>query len=149
MTVEEIVINVNNRLQDNIYPAIIDVHSMMTERMFEEYKDRNGNAPKPYDTKPIYVSNPPRKSGEKKGKTYYYEGGYAQLKKQIGEPPLRYTGNLFKDFSTGLVEVDENTYRVVVSDENVGKLERYFPEFPKHSKEELDYLLKRLVDVSN
>lgn len=146
MSLETIVVEVNQRLEANILDAVVDTHDMMTDRIFNELKDRDGNGPKPYSTKPLWTTELPRKAGERRGKkSYYFEGGYAQLKKEVGRPPLQLFGNLFKDFSTGLVEVNKNNYRVVVSEENANKIQGNFENFFRINKDEIEFLNEKLV----
>lgn len=145
--IESIVTRVNERIERNQYFAVANTHDKMSTRIFKEQKDRNGNSSKPYSTKPIYVSADklPRQAGERRGKTFYFQGGYSELKRAIGRPHLEYFGTLGKDFDTGLVEINKNLFQVILSEENKGKIERHFPEFFKFSKEEIEYLKEQII----
>lgn len=138
------------KLEKNFAEAVFDLHIDMSRRIFKEQKDINGNSPRPYDTTPIYASVDRYKGvrlGGKKtksGKSKYFEGGYSQLKRESGKPPIELFGNLKSDFANGVREINPFEYEIVVSTENADKIKGNFVNFFKVSKTEKENLLKRI-----
>lgn len=139
------------KLEKNFAEAVYDMHADMSTRIFIDNKDINGNKPKAYDTKPMYASvqayRGVRLGGEKtkSGKSKYFEGGYSQLKKESGRPPIELFGNLKSDFANGVREVNPFEYEIVVSKENNDKIKGNFVNFFKVSKSEKENLLKTII----
>jgi hypothetical protein len=138
------------KLEKNFAEAVFDLHIDMSRRIFKEQKDINGNSPKPYDTAPIYASVDRYKGvrlGGKKtksGKSKYFEGGYSQLKKESGRPPIELFGSLKSNFANGVREVNPFEYEIVVEKENADKIKGNFVNFFKVSKTEKEKLLKKI-----
>jgi hypothetical protein len=144
------------KLEKNFAEAVFDLHIDMSRRIFKEQKDINGNSPKPYDTKPIYASIAKYKGevvlGGKKtkngtGKSKYFEGGYSQLKRESGKPPIELFGSLKSNFSNAVRavrEVNPFEYEIVVEKENADKIKGNFVNFFKVSKTEKENLLKKI-----
>jgi hypothetical protein len=138
------------KLEKNFAEAVFDLHIDMSRRIFKEQKDINGNSPKPYDTDPIYASVDRYKGvrlGGKKtksGKSKYFEGGYSQLKRESGKPPIELFGNLKSNFANGVREINPFEYEIVVEKENADKIKGNFANFFKVSKTEKEKLLKRI-----
>jgi hypothetical protein len=138
------------KLEKNFAEAVVDLHDDMYKRIFKENKDINGNSPKPYDTEPIYASVDRYKGvrlGGKKtksGKSKYFEGGYSQLKRESGKPPIELFGNLKSNFANGVREVNPFEYEIVVEKENADKIKGNFVNFFKVSKTEKEKLLKKI-----
>lgn len=141
-------------LEKKVYDAVIDLHAEMSDRIFVELKDANGGSPKPYSTKPLWMSvkNYPqgvKKAGKpsKTGKTLYFEGGYSQLKSEIGRPPLELSNTLATDFKNSLrtiKKVNAFEYHFVMSQENIDKIEGHFKEFFKPNEDEINNLKENL-----
>jgi len=137
-------------LEKNFAEAVFDLHDEMSERIFRENKDINGNKTKPYDTKLMYASKAAYKGvrlgGEntKGGKSKKFEGGYAQLKQQSGRPPIMLFGNLERSFNNGLREINNLEYTIVLPKEDNDKVKGNFKNFFKVSKQEKINLLKRI-----
>jgi hypothetical protein len=137
-------------LEKNFAEAVFDLHDQMSERIFRENKDINGNKTKPYDTKLMYASKAAYKGvrlgGEntKGGKSKKFEGGYAQLKQQSGRPPIMLFGNLERSFNNGLREINNLEYTIVLPKEDNDKVKGNFKNFFKVSKQEKANLLKRI-----
>lgn len=142
------------RLQSLVYDVIIGTHDKMYDRIFEEHKDAKGNSPKPYSTKPLWFlrSELPREAGEKtkggKGVTRRFDGGYEQLKREIGRPPLELNRFLKSDFPNALKQVGEFEFHVILEKKNYDKMMGNFKEFPKLSEDEREYLIKGLSGIS-
>ena len=146
--------NLKSKLETRVYDAMIDLHDDMSKRIFKELKDSQGGSPKPYSTKPLWMSviNYPqgvKKAGRpsKTGKTLYLEGGYSQLKSEINRPPLELSGTLAGDFRNALrtvKKINAFEYHFVVDSENLNKIEGHFTEFFKPSEEEIDNLKNSL-----
>ena len=138
------------KLEKNFSEAVFDMHDDMAIRIFKQNKDINGNSPKPYDTDPLYASVDRYKGvrlGGKKtksGKSKYFEGGYSQLKRESGKPPIELFGNLKSNFANGVREINPFEYEIVVSTENADKIKGNFVNFFKVSKTEKENLLKRI-----
>lgn len=137
-------------LEKNFAEAVFDLHDEMSERIFRDHKDINGNNTKPYDTKLMYASKAAYKGvrlgGEntKGGKSKKFEGGYAQLKQQSGRPPIVLFGNLERSFNNGLREINNLEYTIVLPKEDNDKVKGNFKNFFKVSKQEKINLLKRI-----
>ena len=146
MSLKDILDKKIKEVEVDFYDTIVEVHDMMTKRIFTDNLDANGNKSKPYSTDPVWLSQKsvPRASGVKNPKTYYYEGGYSQMKREIGRPPLELFGNLKKDFATGLREIGENQYAIIVTEESANKLEGNFPSFAKVSDKERKFIKESL-----
>jgi hypothetical protein len=138
------------KLEKNFAEAVFDLHIDMSRRIFKEQKDINGNSPKAYNTDPIYASVDRYKGvrlGGKKtksGKSKYFEGGYSQLKRESGKPPIELFGNLKSDFANGVREINPFEYEIVVEKENADKIKGNFVNFFKVSKTEKEKLLKKI-----
>jgi len=115
------------------YLCASDLKDAMTERIFVKSIGADGQQlpSKPYSYDPIYVdpNSLPRsvssfqvgKTG-KKIKSAYFPNGYGQLKTAIGRGALELTNNLFLDF-TNTPQVDDfNKVKILVDDNNVGKI---------------------------
>jgi len=150
MSVENVFEAYKMKLEKNFAEAVFDLHIDMSRRIFKEQKDINGNSPKPYDTDPIYASVDRYKGvrlGGKKtksGKSKYFEGGYSQLKRESGKPPIELFGNLKSNFANGVREINPFEYEIVVEKENADKIKGNFANFFKVSKTEKEKLLKRI-----
>jgi hypothetical protein len=105
---------------------------------------------KPYSTNPISVpvSSLPRRAGEisESGKSSFFAGGYAQLKKEVGRKPLELTGALRRDFSAPVISGGDNliTYELKTN-ENADKAEsltRQYGEIFAPNKEEADLIAR-------
>jgi hypothetical protein len=144
-------------LEKNFAEAVFDLHDEMSERIFRDHKDINGNNTKPYDTKLMYASKEAYKGvrlgGEntKGGKSKKFEGGYAQLKQQSGRPPIMLFGNLERSFNNGartfsgaVKKVNDLEYHIVLPKEDNDKVKGNFKNFFKVSKQEKANLLKRI-----
>jgi hypothetical protein len=137
-------------LEKNFAEAVFDLHDEMSERIFRDHKDINGNNTKPYSTKLMYASKEAYKGvrlgGEntKGGKSKKFEGGYAQLKQQSGRPPIMLFGNLERSFNNGLREINNLEYTIVLPKEDNDKVKGNFKNFFKVSKQEKINLLKRI-----
>lgn len=135
-------------IEEKFYFAVADTHADVTQRIFEETKDYKGGDPKPYSTEPIWASRSslPREAGKKSksGKTRYFEGGYAELKKNIGRPPLELKGNLKLDFENGLRQINPLSFVVEVNGESMNKIKGNFVQFFRLSESEKDKLIERL-----
>ena len=147
-TIEDILEKRLNEIEEKFYFAVMDTHDEMVNRVFEENKDANGNAPKPYSTEPMWASRStlPREAGKKSksGKTRYFEGGYSELKKSIGRPPLELKGFLKLHFTNGIRQVGFLDFQVEVNKESLDKIKGNFKTFFELSGEERKNLLKRL-----
>jgi hypothetical protein len=138
------------KLEKNFEEGVFDLHDDMYKRIFKENKDINGNSPRSYDTTPMYASvdryKDVRLGGKKtkSGKSKYFEGGYSQLKRESGRPPIQLFGNLKSNFSNGLREINPFEYEIVVEKENADKIKGNFVNFFKVSKTEKENLLKRI-----
>lgn len=149
MKLEQQLEKILHRAEDRFRDAVIDVHDAMTTRIFVKNIDIFGNKPDPYSTKPLWISREdlPREAGEPRGKkSRHFEGGYSQLKSEIGRRPIELKGELFKDFSTGLRDVGDNTYRVVINEKNQNKVDGHFDRFFKLSDAEKKYIIEALND---
>lgn len=146
MSLKDILDKRIKEVEVDFYDTIVEVHDMMTKRIFTDNLDANGNKPKPYSTKPLWISQSsiPRAAGVKKAKTYYFEVGYSQMKREIGRPPLKLKEDLAKDFATGLREIGENQYAIIVTEESANKLEGNFPSFAKVSDKERKFIKESL-----
>ena len=150
MSLENIFEAYKINLEKNFAEAVFDLHDQMSERIFRENKDINGNKTKPYDTKLMYASKAAYKGvrlgGEntKGGKSKKFEGGYAQLKQQSGRPPIMLFGNLERSFNNGLREINNLEYTIVLPKEDNDKVKGNFKNFFKVSKQEKANLLKRI-----
>ena len=150
MSLENIFEAYKINLEKNFAEAVFDLHDEMSERIFRENKDINGNKTKPYDTKLMYASKAAYKGvrlgGEntKGGKSKKFEGGYAQLKQQSGRPPIMLFGNLERSFNNGLREINNLEYTIVLPKEDNDKVKGNFKNFFKVSKQEKINLLKRI-----
>lgn len=135
----------------NLNEAVIGLHFNMTNRIFNDNKDINGNSPKPYDTDPMWASKKNYKNirlggrVSKTGKTHYFEGGYSQLKSESGRPPIELFGKLKSSFANGVREVNEFEYEIVLPAEDNDKVQSHFVNFFKVSKKEKEELLKTLI----
>jgi len=138
------------KLEKNFAEAVYDLHIDMSRRIFKEQKDINGNSPRPYDTNPMYASVDRYKGvrlGGKKtksGKSKYFEGGYSQLKRESGKPPIELFGKLKSEWANGVREINPFEYDIVVSQEDGNKIKGNFVNFFKVSKSEKENLLKRI-----
>jgi hypothetical protein len=147
-TIEDILEMGLKEIEKKFYSAVMDTHDEMQKRIFEKNKDVNGNAPKPYSTEPMWVSRStlPREAGRKSksGKTRYFEGGYAELKKSTDRPPLELNGYLKLDFINGITQVGFLDFQVEVNKESLDKIKGNFKTFFKLNRSERENLLKRL-----
>jgi len=138
------------KLEKNFAEAVYDLHIDMSRRIFKEQKDINGNSPRPYDTNPMYASVDRYKGvrlGGKKtksGKSKYFEGGYSELKRESGKPPIELFGKLKSEWANGVREINPFEYDIVVSQEDGNKIKGNFVNFFKVSKSEKENLLKRI-----
>lgn len=139
------------QLAINFSEAVFEMHLNMSDRIFNENKDINGQAPRPYDTKPLWASKKAyanvRLGGKpsKTGKTHYFEGGYSQLKSESGRPPIELTTKLRNSWTNGLREVNEFEYVIEIPKEDNDKVRGNFVNFFKISKKEKDNLLKGVI----
>jgi hypothetical protein len=136
------------------YLCASDLKDAMSERIFVKSIGADGQQlpSKPYSSDPIYVdpNSLPRsvssfqvgKTG-KKIKSAYFPNGYGQLKTAIGRGALELTNNLFLDF-TNTPQVDQfNTVKILVDENNVGKiagLEKLYGEIFFPTEDELNDL---------
>lgn len=139
MTIEELNNDLEQAASDlttvfaGFYLCASDLKDAMTERIFVKSIGADGQQlpSKPYSYDPIYVdpNSLPRsvssfqvgKTG-KKIKSAYFPNGYGQLKTAIGRGALELTNNLFLDF-TNTPQVDDfNKVKILVDDNNVGKI---------------------------
>jgi len=140
MSVENFIESQKRRIEKNLYDAAIELHLDMTERIFEKNKDINGNAPRPYDTKPAYFSRKsiPREAGKKTGLSRKFEGGYSEMKKAVGEPPLRLFGVLENSWNNSLRQKDPYEFTFSVPFEDAQKIKGNFKQFFKVSESEME-----------
>jgi hypothetical protein len=149
-TIEDILQKQLEQIEKKFYFAVLDTHDEMVNRIFEQQKDANGGAPKPYSTEPLWISRASlegvkdtgRKS--KSGKTRYFEDGYKELKASIGRPPLELRGFLKLDFTNGIRQVGPLQFDVDVNKESLNKINGNFKTFFELSRNEKENLLKRL-----
>jgi hypothetical protein len=136
------------QLEEKFYFAVLDTHDEMVNRIFEQQKDANGGEPKPYSTEPLWISRSalPREAGQKTkgGKTRYFEGGYKQMKSEVGRPPLELKGLLKLDFTNGIRQVSPLEFEVDVNKESLNKIRGNFRKFFELSEKEKNNLIKRL-----
>jgi len=156
----DVIISKNReQLVSQIYDAMLDLHDSMSKRIFTDLKDKDGRPPTAYDTKPLWVSKANYPSGvrdagkkSKSGKTRYFASGYSQFKSEIGRPPLQLSGELERDFDTGLrsgvpngvKKVSDLEYHFVLDSENKDKVDGNFKRFFYPSDAEMDELKKNL-----
>lgn len=154
MSVDNIFEAYKIKLEKNFAEACFTLHDEMTVRIFKDNKDINGQSPKPYDTDPMYASKKTyagvRLGGKetKGGKSKYFEGGYSQLKRESGRPPIKLFGNLESSFENGLRAVNEFEYEIVIPIEDSYKVKSHFTNFFKVSKLEKENLLKNIIGDS-
>lgn len=154
MTLENIFEAYRMKLEKNFAEAVFDLHEAMSDRIFKDNKDINGNKPKPYSTKPMYASKATysnfRLGGEdtRGGKSKYFEGGYSQLKSESGRPPIELFGRLRESFDEGLTQVNAYEYEIVIPIEDGNKIKRHFANFFKISEKENQNLLKQIIGGS-
>ena len=119
-----------------LFRAMADIRGEMSRRIFGTGSNSGSNTAgdtlpePPYDTEPIYVDprSIPRVAGSNIGKrgkpikSLYFEGGYAQLKAELGRPALELTNALDLSFTnTPIVEAGENA-SIVIDDSEAGKV---------------------------
>lgn len=151
MSVELFIEAQKRRIEKNLYDASIDLLETMSDRIFVENKDIKGNKYldiKPYDTNALSISRSaiPREAGRKSksGKTRYFEGGYAEMKKEVGRPPLKLFGNLETSWNNSLRQVestlseDPYEFTMAVPKEDSLKIEGHFADFFRVSETELN-----------
>lgn len=154
-----------------LFRAVADIKGEMSRRIFGAGNNSGSNTAgatlptRPYDTEPIYVDprSIPRVAGSNIGKrgkpikSLYFEGGYAQLKNEIGRPALELTNALDRSFTnTPIVEAGDNA-AIVIDDSEAGKVEglekekRYGTIFQMSEEEErifgeilADYIIEEL-----
>lgn len=147
-TIEDILQKQLEQLEEKFYFAVLDTHDEMVNRIFEQQKDANGAEPKPYSTEPLWISRSalPREAGQKTkgGKTRYFEGGYKQMKSEVGRPPLELKGLLKLDFTNGIRQVSPLEFEVDVNKESLNKIRGNFRKFFELSEKEKNNLIKRL-----
>jgi hypothetical protein len=147
-TMDDILAKKLAEIEEKFYFAVLDTHDEMVNRIFEEHKDANGADPKTYSSEPLWISRTalPREAGQKTkgGKTRYFEGGYKQMKSEVGRPPLELRGLLKLDFTNGIRQVNPLEFQVDVNKESLNKIKGNFRTFFKFSNEERKNLLKRL-----
>jgi hypothetical protein len=147
-TMDDILQKQLEQLEEKFYFAVLDTHDEMVNRIFEQQKDANGGEPKPYSTEPLWISRSalPREAGQKTkgGKTRYFEGGYKQMKSEVGRPPLELKGLLKLDFTNGIRQVSPLEFEVDVNKESLNKIRGNFRKFFELSEKEKNNLIKRL-----
>ena len=154
MTLENIFEAYEMRLEKNFAEAVFNLHEAMSDRIFKDNKDINGNKPKPYSTEPMYASKATysnfRLGGKETrgGKSKYFEGGYSQLKSESGRPPIELFGRLRESFNEGLTQVKPYEYEIVIPIEDGNKIKRHFANFFKISQKEKQNLLKDIISDS-
>ena len=142
MSVENFIEAQKRRIERNLYEAAVELHLDMTERIFEQNKDINGNSPRPYDTKPVTLSRKsiPREAGKKTktGLSRKFEGGYAEMKKAVGEPPIRLFGVLENSWNNSLRQNNPYEFTFSVPFEDAQKIKGNFKQFFRYSQSELE-----------
>ncbi len=131
------------RLDDALFYKAADLLDDMSKRIFIENKDINGNSPKAYSKDEAWYAtkNLPRKAGRlsKSGKTAYFEGGYAEMKKEVDRPPFQLNNNLQQDFNNGLEKGGFLEYNIVVDEASNNKIEgNEWEDFFKPSQKEIE-----------
>ncbi len=161
MTIEELNKDLEQAASDlttvfaGFYLCAADLKDAMQERIFVKSTGADGQQlpSKPYSTEPIYVSPDVTirslaafqvgKTG-KKIKSAYFPNGYNQLKQASGRPPLELSNNLANDFRN-TPQVDQfNTVKILVDENNVGKiagLEKLYGEIFFPTEDELNDLV--------
>ena len=154
MSVDNIFEAYKMKLEKNFAEAVFDLHEAMSDRIFKENKDINGNKPKPYSTKPMYASKATysnfKLGGEETrgGKSKYFENGYSQLKRESDRPPIELFGRLRESFDEGLTQVNAYEYEIVIPIEDGDKIRGHFVNFFKVSEKENQNLLKEIIGDS-
>lgn len=144
ISVENFIDAQKRRIELNLFEAAIELHLDITERIFKNNKDINGNATKPYSTNPIYASIAKYKGvklgGEKteSGKSKYFAGGYNQLKSESGRPPIELFGVLKSSWSNSLRQNDAYEFTMSVPIEDANKIKGNFKNFFRASESELN-----------
>jgi hypothetical protein len=131
------------RLDDVLFYKAADLLDDMSRRIFDENKDINGKDPKPYSNKPAWFATKdlPRKAGRlsESKKTAYFESGYAQMKKEVGRPPLKLNNNMFQDFNSGLQRGGFLEYNIVVDKATTNKIKgNKWEDFFKPNQKEIE-----------
>lgn len=154
MSVDNIFESYQMKLEKNFAQAVFDLHEAMSDRIFKDNKDINGNKPKPYSTKPMYASKATysnfKLGGEETrgGKSKYFENGYSQLKRESDRPPIELFGRLRESFDEGLTQVNAYEYEIVIPIEDGDKIRGHFVNFFKVSEKENQNLLKEIIGDS-
>lgn len=152
-----------NQLYQNFYPLQIAVSNLKADqavRIWDESKNSAGQDLKSfgYDTTPAYIAPDklPRKAGSNVGKrdlpikTLYFPGGYAEMKRAVGRPPVELFGLLRNDFvNTNVTGQGMKVQISVSSQENAGKAEGVQKKYGKlflPTEDEMDTLKVILKD---
>jgi hypothetical protein len=142
MSVQNLIEAQKRRIELNLFDAAIELHLDMTERIFNDNKDINGNSPNSYDTIPASFSRKsiPREAGKKSksGKTRYFAGGYAEMKSAVGKPPLQLFGVLQNSWNNSLRQNNPYEFTMSVPTEDANKIKGNFKNFFRASQSELN-----------
>jgi hypothetical protein len=141
LNLDELIRKELERLDDVLFYKAADLLDDMSRRIFIENKDINGNDPKPYSNKPAWFATKdlPRKAGRlsESKKTAYFESGYAQMKKEVGRPPLQLNNNLQQDFNNGLEKSGFLEWVIKVDKASINKIKgnKWLDFFKPNQKE--------------
>lgn len=143
LNLDELIRKELERLDDVLFYKAADLLDDMSRRIFNENKDINGNSPKPYSNKPAWFATKdlPRKAGRlsESKKTAYFESGYAQMKKEVGRPPLQLNNNLQQDFNNGLEKSGFLEWVIKVDKASINKIKgNKWEDFFKPNQKEIE-----------
>ena len=143
LNLDELIRRELERLDDVLFYKAADLLDDMSRRIFIENKDINGNDPKPYSNKPAWFATKdlPRKAGRlsESKKTAYFESGYAQMKKEVGRPPLQLNNNLQQDFNNGLEKSGFLEWVIKVDKASINKIKgNKWSDFFKPNQKEIE-----------
>ena len=143
LNLDELIRKELERLDDVLFYKAADLLDDMSRRIFIENKDINGNDPKPYSNKPAWFATKdlPRKAGRlsESKKTAYFESGYAQMKKEVGRPPLQLNNNLQQDFNNGLEKSGFLEWVIKVDKASINKIKgNKWEDFFKPNQKEIE-----------